>query len=112
MGARTDYDCTYMYERANPTVVDRVNAMNGMLCTFGDRNDAGTRRLLIHPSCKELIQDFEDCRWKMDAHENVYPEMDKTDPKRTHLSDALGYYIHSRHSYSGRGTVSRTGVIF
>jgi hypothetical protein len=110
---QSGYDPTYCYGRSNPTVVDRVNAVNAMLCSAGDGyNDAGIRRILIDPSCKELIQDFEDVRWKVDAHENVYPDIDKTDHKRTHLSDAFGYYIHSEHSTVARGSVSRRGLLY
>lgn len=108
------FDVTYLYGRSNPTVVDRVNSMNGMLCSAGDgHKDAGVRRIRISPSCTELIQDFEDVRWKVDAHDNVYPEIDKTDHSRTHLSDALGYYIHTEHSPNGsRGGVSTRGLLF
>jgi hypothetical protein len=56
-------------------------------------NQAGDRRLTIDPGCKELIQDLERVHWKTDPHGNVQAEIDKSDPKRTHLSDSLGYMI-------------------
>jgi hypothetical protein len=31
--------------------------------------------------------------WKTDAHGNPLGEIDKSDPARTHVSDALGYMI-------------------
>jgi hypothetical protein len=72
----------------NPPVKDRVNCVNAML-----RNQAGDRRLLIDPKCKQLILDFERVHWKSDAHGNALADIDKSDPARSHLSDALGYMI-------------------
>ena len=54
------------------------------------RNQAGDRRLLIDPRYKELIQLFERVHWKHDPYGNALVEIDKSDPKRTHVSDALG----------------------
>ena len=65
----------------NPAVKDRVNCVNAMLC-----NHAGERRLMIDLSCKELIKDLEQVTWDADS-------LDKSDGKRSHLSDALGYVI-------------------
>jgi hypothetical protein len=73
---------------ANPAVKDRVNCLNSMLC-----NHAGQRRLRIDPGCKELIRDLEQVRWKSDSHGNALADIDKSDPMRTHASDALGYFI-------------------
>ncbi len=73
--------------RANPSVKDRVTLMNGMLA-----NADGTARLLIDPKCRELIQDFEQVCFKPDS-----TVIDKeADPRRTHLSDALGYLVWQR----------------
>jgi hypothetical protein len=45
--------------------------------------------LVMDPRCKELIKDFEQVSYKADSG-----VIDKErDPKRTHLSDALGYLI-------------------
>lgn len=74
--------------RANGAVRDRVNAVNSRLC-----NRAGERRLVVDPRCKELIRDLETVRWKTDANGSVSGELEKRDPKRTHVSDALGYYL-------------------
>jgi hypothetical protein len=65
----------------NPPVRDRVNCVNAMLC-----NQAGERRLILDESCKELIKDLEQITWDEDS-------LDKSDSKRSHLSDALGYVI-------------------
>lgn len=75
---------------SNPAVRDRVNCVNAKLC-----NQAGTRRLLIDPRCKQLIQDLERVHWKTDSNGNALNEIDKSDPARTHTSDALGYMIAS-----------------
>jgi phage terminase large subunit len=65
-------------------------------------NQAGERRLVVDPSCKELITDFERVHWKTDAKGNMSPDIDKSDPQRTHLSDALGYMIAQEFGMHGR----------
>jgi len=74
--------------RSNPPVKDRVNCVNAML-----RNHAGQHRLLIDPKCKGLIKDLEQVCWKADPHGNQLADLDKSDPMRTHLSDAAGYFL-------------------
>jgi len=83
---------------ANPPVKDRINCVNAML-----RNQAGDRRLVIDPKCKELILDLERVRWGSDAHGNALTEIDKSDPARSHLSDALGYMISYEFGMRGKG---------
>jgi hypothetical protein len=48
---------------------------------------------LVNPSCKALIKDFEQVCWKTDPHGNPLMDLDKSDPMRTHVSDALGYLV-------------------
>jgi hypothetical protein len=87
---RDRYQATFHKPSSNPPVKDRVNCVNAML-----QNHAGERRLYLDPSCKELIQDLERVRWKADPNGNVLAEIDKkADPKRSHVSDAVGYMIH------------------
>ena len=43
----------------------------------------------MHPRCKELIKDFEQVTYK----ENSQVIDKERDPRRTHLSDALGYLV-------------------
>jgi len=74
--------------KANPLVRDRVNTMNNML-----KSVSGSRNILIHPKCKELIQDLRQVRWRRDAAGNPTSELDKSDPQRTHVSDALSYLV-------------------
>ena len=45
------------------------------------------------PSCWELSRDLEQVAWKTDPHGNPTAELDKSDRRRTHTSDALGYMI-------------------
>jgi hypothetical protein len=82
------YAVRFQVPSANPPVKDRVNCVNATL-----RNHAGQHRLLVHSSCKQLIKDFEQVRWKADPHGNPLVELDKSDPMRTHVSDAVGYLI-------------------
>ena len=79
---------SYHLPSANPSIRDRVNAVNAMLC-----NSQGMRRLFIDPRCRRLIRDLERVVWKADGHDNVGAQLDKSDPELTHVSDALGYFV-------------------
>lgn len=83
--ARTPYRrIEYRVPKANPAVRERVLTVNSKL-----RNASGEIYMRISPHCKELIKDFEQVTYK--ANSTV---IDKDrDPKRTHLSDALGYLV-------------------
>ena len=70
-------------KRANPSVKDRINALNSMLETA-----TGRVRLTHHPRCTMLRKDFESLRWRGEAD-----EPDKSDMELTHATDALGYFI-------------------
>jgi len=53
------------------------------------KNAAGEVRMYVAPRCKGLIKDFEEVVYRSDSN-----QIDKNrDPKRSHLSDALGYLI-------------------
>ena len=82
------FNATIRVPSSNPPVKDRVNCVNALL-----RNYAGQHRVRIDPRCKHLIKDLEQGRWKTDPHGNSLAELDKSNPLRTHVSDALGYYI-------------------
>jgi len=74
----------YRVPSSNPAVRDRLDIMNGSL-----RSAEGGRYLQIDPRCKELILDLE----QVVLLEGTMI-IDKTkDPRRTHLSDALGYLV-------------------
>jgi hypothetical protein len=93
------YRATFRVPSANPPVKDRINCVNAMLC-----NHAGDRRLLIDPRCKHLIKDFEQVCWKADPHGNPLAALDNSDSKRTHASDAAGYFlVHQFPMRAARG---------
>lgn len=72
----------------NPKVADRINAVN-RLC----RDEAGLIRLIIDPSCTELVADMEQVL--RDGRGGIFKVRNRKDPyfRRTHTSDALGYWI-------------------
>jgi len=87
---------------ANPPVKDRINCVNARLL-----NHAGQRRLLIDSRCKHLIKDFEQVCWKADPHGSSLAELDKSDPMRTHVSDAVGYFV--AREFPMRATMGERG---
>lgn len=82
------YTVQFHVPSANPPVKDRINCVNAKL-----RNHAGQTRLFVDPRCKQLIKDFEQVCWKTDPHGNPLADLDKSNPMRTHVSDAVGYLI-------------------
>jgi hypothetical protein len=82
------FRATFRVPSANPLVKDRVNLVNARL-----RNHAGQHHLRVDQNCKALIKDLEQVCWKTDPHGNPLVELDKSDPMRTHVSDALGYMV-------------------
>jgi hypothetical protein len=79
--------------RSNPAVRERVMLVNSQLEAAN-----GDKKLLIHPRCKELIKDLERVSYKENSQ---VIDKDK-DPKRTHLSDALGYLLWQECRDAGR----------
>jgi len=73
----------------NPPIPDRINAVNRVM-----RDEDAECRLEIDPSCNELIADLEGVL--RDARGGIKKTYDSKDPyfRRTHTSDALGYWIH------------------
>jgi hypothetical protein len=102
---RGRYRALFHKGSSNPAVRDRVNCVNAKLL-----NQAGDRRLVIDPRCKNLIQDFERVQWKTDPSGNACNDIDKSDPARTHTSDALGYMIASHFSMRASGGPRSTRV--
>jgi hypothetical protein len=103
---QTDFQVSYHVGNSNPAVRDRVNAVNGMLC-----NHQGERRLSVNPCCKQLIRDLERVSWKADSNDNLLPQLDKTNPGLTHVSDALGYLIEAEFGLRERGGPRSTLII-
>ncbi len=91
--ARTPYrNVDYRVPSANPMVRDRVLMMNARL-----RNAAGEVHMRISAKCAELIKDLEQVVYKTGT-----TAIDKDrDPKRTHLSDALGYLVWQENKPGG-----------
>lgn len=81
-------------KRENPSERDRVNAMNSFLC-----NAEGKRRLLVDPAtAPRVVQDFEGVQ----NVEGGSGEIDKDkDPKLTHLTDGIGYFVEAHFPVSG-----------
>ncbi|MEM3434272.1 MAG: phage terminase large subunit [Candidatus Methanomethyliaceae archaeon] len=78
------HSVSYRVPRSNPPVRERVALVNAKL-----RTASGEKHLFISPRCRELIKDLEEVTYKPDS---TVIDKDK-DPRRTHLSDALGYLI-------------------
>jgi hypothetical protein len=96
----------YRRRKANPLVKDRVNAVNSML-----KAADGVRRLYIDDvKCPELVRDFKKVKWQTDPGGNSTGVLDKSDKKRTHVSDALGYCVELLFSLMSRGG-GRKGVL-
>ena len=105
---RTDYElireCFRRYaitmslrqNSANPVIRDRVNTMNHALCSGSHE-----RKVFVDPKCRELIKDFREVHWKRDASGNPTGALDRSDPQRTHLSDALSYLVGSEFGLHG-----------
>ncbi len=70
--------------KANPAVRERVMLMNVKMS-----GENGASPVLIDPRCRELVKDFEQVTYK----ENSQVIDKERDPRRTHLSDALGYLV-------------------
>lgn len=83
--ARTPYrTIDYRVPKANPMVRDRILMVNSRL-----RAANGDVHLAFSSKCSELIKDLEEVVYKPGT-----TVIDKErDPKRTHLSDALGYLV-------------------
>jgi hypothetical protein len=77
-------EARFRIPRSNPPVRDRVTLMNAKL-----ESAAGERSLWIDPRCKELIKDLEQVTYQENS---MLIDKDR-DPRRTHLSDALGYLV-------------------
>lgn len=74
----------FIVPKQNPGVRDRITLVNAKL-----RNARGESTLVVSPLCEELIADFEQTCYKPNS-----TVIDKTsDPRRSHLTDALGYLI-------------------
>jgi hypothetical protein len=88
---------------ANPRIADRINAVNLAA------NERGTANLSVDPVCTVLIGDMEQVLRTADG--SIKKVKNKKDPyfKRTHMSDALGYWIAYEAPVRLLGEPSRRG---
>jgi hypothetical protein len=82
---------------SNPKVRDRINCVNSRL-----RNAFGEPQLFISPGAKELIRDLEEVCYTVDSTGSPTNDLNKSDRHRTHLSDALGYYLSKAFPLKGQ----------
>ena len=86
---------SFYIPKVAPHVKDRVEAVNARCQTA-----SGAARLTVDPSCEHLISDLEQVVYT-DAG-----DLDKrSNPMLTHISDALGYWIHQAWPPVARGGV-------
>ena len=93
----SDHAFHVVAKKANPPIIDRLNALNRMLL---DAN--GKIMMTIDPSCQHLIKDLEQVQRSRDG------KIDKVkDISLTHALDACSYYIALRHPVVKRLAVSQ-----
>tara|TARA_R100000808_G_scaffold6235_1_gene18633 strand:+ start:394 stop:1677 length:1284 start_codon:yes stop_codon:yes gene_type:complete len=82
---RREHGFNVHVRHANPLVINRVNSVN---------NNLSKKNIIIDPSCKMLIRDFEQV-----VNKEGTREIDKSGMKSdlSHISDAFGYYCNFRH---------------
>ena len=91
-----DHGFNVISRKANPPIIDRLNALNRMLL---DAN--GKVRMTIDPSCQHLIKDLEQVQRSRDG------KIEKLkDISLSHALDACSYYIALRHPIVKRIAVS------
>jgi hypothetical protein len=89
LGKHADrFTTSFQVRSSNPPLKDRINCVNARLV-----NHAGEIHIRVNPKCNYLVEDLERVQWKSDANGNALNELDKSDSKKTHVSDALGYMI-------------------
>ena len=85
--------------RSHPSIRDRVNCVNSRM-----RSADGTVRMAVHPrKAPNVVKDFEG----VTLLKGGSGEIDKKgceDKGLTHLSEAIGYYIHEKHPIGGAVT--------
>ena len=91
----------FRVDRGNPRERARVNAMNARLKTA----DGTIHMHLDQSKAPNVVKDLEGVR----VLSGGAGEIDKkSDPKLTHLSDALGYYVVKKHPVAGARPITRT----
>jgi len=90
-----DHGFHIIAKKANPPVIDRLNALNRML-----KDANGRVRMTVDPKCVYLIKDLEQVQRTRDG------KIDKSDIKLTHMMDACSYYISYKYPVVKREAVS------
>ena len=82
-----DHSFNVIAKKANPPVLDRINALNRML-----KDANGKIRMTVDPSCTYLIKDLEQCQrdraGKIEKNKDI---------SLSHALDACSYYIALKH---------------
>ena len=90
-----DFRFQVLAKKANPPIIDRLNALNRML------KDANNKvRMTVDPKCIYLIKDLEQVQRSRDG------KIDKSDIALTHMFDACSYYIAYKYPIVNRMPVS------
>ena len=89
----------------NPAVTDRINAFNRTL-----RDESGISRFEVNPKCGELIDDLDQVL--LDRQGGIKKVNNMQDPyyRRTHMSDAVGYWISYENPVRRESRYTRTRV--
>ena len=90
-----DHSFYIIAKKANPPIIDRLNALNRML-----KDANGKIRMTVDPKCVYLIKDLEQVQRTRDG------KIDKSDIKLTHMMDACSYYISYKYPVVKREAVS------
>lgn len=87
----------------NPAVTDRINSVN-VAC----KGVEGIINLEIDPACTELVDDLEQV--VSDGKQGIKKTTNKKDPyyRRTHFSDALGYWVYAEAPITAFSPEDRT----
>lgn len=88
----------FLRKKANPTIVDRVAAVNTMLLSA----DSNIRMFIDDVRCPMLCKDFKKVKWAQDSAGNKSGLLDKSDKDLTHISDATGYAIEYMFGLLGK----------
>ncbi len=80
-------DLEFRVPKANPPERARVNSVNSHI-----KSSDGTVRMLVDPRCKHVIRDLEGVSALVGGSGEINK---RADAMLTHVSDALGYYVHA-----------------
>jgi len=97
LALNTSLHYRFIRRKANPTIMDRLNAVNTMLKSA----DGSVRMWVDDVRCPELVKDFKKVKFQQDSAGNSTGLLDKSDKKRTHISDALGYFVEYNFGLRG-----------